>query len=895
VSGRVLGVFLFTDVVGSTRLWSGHTDAMQTDLAAHDGIVQKAAARHDGTVFSTAGDSFGIAFPSAAAAVDAAVEIQQALADHPWEVPGGIGVRMGIHLGDAQRRDDNYYGPVVNEAARVMAAAHAGQIVASDAVVRFLDGVPTTPLGDHRLRDLDGTWTLHQVDVPGQPNRHPPLRTLDRHRSTLPLQRSSLVGREHEVERLGAAVDQHRLVTILGPGGAGKTRTAVEVAGRTAARFPDGLFFVDLTRAADDDAVAGAFVDGISRAAPPGREPVAHLTAELTDQRALLVVDNCEHVVDAVAELIDELLVATSELHVLATSRVVLDVEGEHTMVLPPLDAGSTDSPAVQLFVERALAVDSNAVFDDQAMTAIRQLAQRLDGIPLAIELAAARTRSLSPAQILDHLDDRFRLLVGSRRGGDRHHTLEAAIAWSYDLLTDSEQQTFRVLSVCGGPFALETVARLLGDDALVAADRIESLVARSLLTVVETGGRVRGYRMLESMREFGRRELVERGELDDARCAVELALLPPLEEIDADYFCFVNVYAVWNERTTLEATTRREAATLALEAGRVDVAAHLFASATSPEEPGGHHRMLAQLDVLKERIDELSPSAARSVRGPLALLHAFTGSYAAALETSAESLALLSEDDPHRRFPEALVMMFSLPFVEPPRVLAETDEILERAIRHAGRPPDALISWMALSRAGALQGDRARIESAREQARIGVQWAPAGAPRQQAVAMLLLIEYLGGLERGPELAAAADEPIVGNEQPLIGVAAALAADAPVEERARRLSALARRRPLGLWMHEESPFIAAFALLALEEDDVDRAEALLKGWAPGNPGTAYAGLDAICEVTERRTGRRPSYGEVLGGYMTSELREQVAAIESAVLTDELAYWDERLR
>ncbi len=265
----------------------------------------------------------------------------------------------------------------------------------------------------------------------------------------------------------------------------------------------------------DDGSVVAAFVDGVARAVLPERSPERHLFAELTGAPVLVVVDNCEHVIDEVAEFIGQLLVEVVNVSVLATSRVVMNINDEHVLPLPPLRTDSRSSAAVELFVERALAVDHTLDFDDTELTTITAIVAKLDGLPLAIELAAARIRTLTPAQILSNLDERFRLLVGLRRRDPRQQSLEAAIAWSYDLLGPEEQRALRMLAACAGPVTLDTAARLLGLDPLAAADRLESLLGKSLIHGVVGGRTTRGFRMLESMRAFGRRELERNGEVE--------------------------------------------------------------------------------------------------------------------------------------------------------------------------------------------------------------------------------------------------------------------------------------------------------------------------------------------------------------------------------------------
>ena len=519
---HVWAAYVFTDVVGSTRLWAEHSEAMERDLARHDEIVRALAVACGGVECSTAGDSFGLVFPDQSSAVSAAVAIQRALAHETWTVPGGIRVRIGIHVGTAQSRSGGWYGPPLNEAARIMSVAHGGQIVVSGSVADVLPDEQVTDLGTHQLRDIDGDRHLFQIRADGLETGFPPLRSQRRQVSTLPAQRTTLIGRDVDVDRVRSVLDRHRLITVVGAGGVGKTRVAIEAGGRAAERFPSGVFFVDLAAVTDDAGVPGAFIDGIGRARPPERSATDHLVVELAERHALLVVDNCEHVVDAAAELLDQLLAHAPLLHALATSREPLGLAGERVVDLLPLEADGPDSPAVQLFVERAVDAGCIGAFGRAELDTVVEIVSRLDGVPLAIELAAARARTMSADHILSHLDDRFRLLTGRRGGDPRQRTLETAIAWSYDLLEPDEQRALRTLALCAGPTSLTTAARLLGVDAPAASDRLGALAAKSLLVPIEDRGHVHGYRLLETIRAFGRDRLLELGDLDRARLALE-------------------------------------------------------------------------------------------------------------------------------------------------------------------------------------------------------------------------------------------------------------------------------------------------------------------------------------------------------------------------------------
>ena len=357
-SGEVC--FLFTDVEGSTQLWAEHTTAMEGALARHDEILQNAIRAFGGYLFSSAGDSVAAAFSSPAAAVATAIDAQVALHRERWDgLPGGLRVRMGLHLGTAQERAENYFGPAVNLAARVMSAAWGGQILCTAAVAEVVDA-PVDGLGDHRLRDIPGPVALFQILGPTLPNDFPPPRTLDVAPSNLPAQRSTFVGRHDDIATVRRVLLDHRLLTLTGPGGVGKTRLAIEIAGREQPRRPGGTFFVDLGSV--DGRVdlapmvaAACFVD-----VDANQPPLDQLTAALADRECLVVFDNCEHVLEPTAEVVDQVLTRCPRVSVIATSREVLGLSGEHVHVVGSLDT-TTGAAARTLFVERAAPVGGGA------------------------------------------------------------------------------------------------------------------------------------------------------------------------------------------------------------------------------------------------------------------------------------------------------------------------------------------------------------------------------------------------------------------------------------------------------------------------------------------------------------------------------------------------------
>ncbi len=507
--------FLFTDIVGSTRLWSEHPAAMDSDLASHDRLLRSAIDAEDGYVFSTAGDGFAAAFSTAEQAVAAAIGAQETLAEEDWGVPDGVAVRIGIHTGQAVERGADYFGPTLNAAARLMAAAHGGQIVLSEQAHVLGGGVPTIDLGEHRLRDISEAVRVHQVVVPGLPSEFPPLRSLAAFTSTLPQNRSSFVGRADEIGRLGRLLVDHRLVTITGVGGAGKTRLAIEVAAADQDHYPDGVFFVDLSSTDQPDEIETAVMVGIRLGVTDPSRLRAEIGRFLAERTVLLVLDNCEHLLDAAADLVDDLLGAAPRLSVLATSREALEVEGERTFRAPSLDS---EGAGLRLFVDRATSVYDQFEINDANRETVVELCRRLDGLPLAIELAASRVRTFAPAELLDHLDERLTLLRAGRRRGvlQRQRTLEAAIGWSHDLLDDDEQAFFRRLAVFGGPFVFDVLPIVTDFAEPVARELLESLVAKSLVVPMAIDADQMAFRLLETVRAYAGQQLAASDEVTE-------------------------------------------------------------------------------------------------------------------------------------------------------------------------------------------------------------------------------------------------------------------------------------------------------------------------------------------------------------------------------------------
>jgi len=450
--------FLFTDVEGSTRRWESDAQEMRAALAAHDQVLCSAIEAHGGWVFKHTGDGMCAAFTSPQGAVEAAITAQRAL-----ELP----VRMGIATGEVELREGDYFGTVLNRAARVMAAGHGGQILAAESTAGLLSGVDLIDLGPRRLRDLPTPIEVFQIRAAGLRNEFPPLRAVDAGPGNLRPGATSFIGRESEVAEVVGAVKAHRLVTLTGAGGVGKTRLALEVAACLTDEFPDGVWFFDLAAVADPAAVPDAVAAVLGITQQPGKRVSESVAAALEGRVRLLVFDNCEHVLDAAADLVEAILTQSVTVKVLATSREGLGVADEQVWPVPALNiGGGVDSAAVSLFVERARSVAPHfSLRTSEETGAVVEICRRLDGIPLAIELATSRMVSMTASGVRDRLDQRFRLLVGSRRGLHRHHTLRHAVGWSYDLLGDAEKSLLTRCSVFAGGFDLHSACAVAGSD----------------------------------------------------------------------------------------------------------------------------------------------------------------------------------------------------------------------------------------------------------------------------------------------------------------------------------------------------------------------------------------------------------------------------------------------
>ncbi len=507
-SGTV--TFLFTDVEGSTRLWAADKDAMSASLLVHDAILRGAIEGNGGYVFTTAGDSFAAAFGRASDAVRAATESQRALTDTDWPGPA-LKVRMGLHLGEAEERGGDYFGPVVNTAARVEAAGHGGQVLITEPV-RFAAGATeVTDLGVRSLRDVAEPLRLLQLGA----ETFAALRVVDPSMSNLPVRPTRLIGREVELGRIRGLLADSRLVTVTAVGGSGKTRLALAVGEAELPHHRGGVWFVDLTAVSSGAEVPSAIANGLGLNLATGDQTKQILTF-LADKQALVILDNCEHVIEESAAFVEAFLAASGPAKILATSREAFDIDGERVVVLGSLATDTADSPGVRLFVDRASAVHPDFSLTESNTATVSAICGRLDGMPLAIELAAARVTVMNPDELLAGLDNRFQLLSGGRRRS-RQRTLEATLDWSYDLLDPEEQRVFRALGVFVDGFDLAAVAAVTTLDRRRATAHIETLQAKSLLVRADKRKATR-FRLLETVKAYAEDRLIDTGEAEAIR-----------------------------------------------------------------------------------------------------------------------------------------------------------------------------------------------------------------------------------------------------------------------------------------------------------------------------------------------------------------------------------------
>ena len=536
--------FLFTDIEGSAKLWGNAPEQMKAALQRHRAILQEAITSNGGTVFQIVGDAFCAAFPTVPSAISAALTAQYRLQQEQWDLPFPIRVRMGIHTGEAEpASNDPLTGgytsnQTLNRVARILSAGHGGQVLLSLAARELVkDSMPVntelSDMGEHYLKNLIHPEHLFQLNIAGLPSDFPPLNTLNLHRHNLPIQLTSFIAREQEIALIhGYLLNVDiRLVTLIGPPGIGKTRLSIETAREALSDFADGVFFVALAPLEDSSLVAPTVVQTLGFAETELKLPIERLKEAIGNKQMLLVLDNLEHIIEGAVPLVSDLLMTCPRLKILTTSREALRLSGEWLYPVPALNLPTTTQlqsidmeemsqySALTLFAERARAVRSDFVLNADTIEAVANICIQLDGLPLAIELIAARIRLLSPQALLSHMDDRFTLYAdGMRAMPARQKTLHNAITWSHDLLTEPEQILFRRLAIFAGGFTLEAAEAVCGQNGLKPNDVFDllgRLVDKSLVVVeVSSMGKETRFRMLKTIREYAYEKLNKSGEM---------------------------------------------------------------------------------------------------------------------------------------------------------------------------------------------------------------------------------------------------------------------------------------------------------------------------------------------------------------------------------------------
>jgi predicted ATPase/class 3 adenylate cyclase len=523
--------FLFSDIEDSTQRWESHREAMKAAVARHEQLMGAAIKQHGGYVFKTVGDAFCAAFPTAPDAVAAAIDAQLTLAKEDFSAVDGLRIRMGLHTGFAEERNADYFGPAVNRVARLMSIGHGGQVLLSG-VSRELahsdlpSGVSLVELGSHRLKDLTEPEEVWQLTIESLAADFPALKSLDTLPNNLPIQVTSFRGREYDLDEVKKLLAEHRLLTLIGAGGIGKTRLAMQVGAEVLEQFPDGVWIADLAAITDPELVSSVIAQVLGMTQVEGRRVDESISQWLKRKTILLILDNCEHLLGTVAILADAVHRNCPQVRILATSRQALGVSGEQVMRLPSLDvphkigdltpAAVMEFGAVALFVDRARLIDKSFSLGDDTSPIVADICRRLDGIPLAIELAAARVKVLSIPNLAQRLSERFKILTGgSRTALPRQKTLSALIDWSYDLLTTQEQILFTRLAIFAGGFSLDAATAVCAGDGLdeiEVLDLLSSLTDKSLMVADTTEAQER-YHLLESTRAYAMEKLAAAGQ----------------------------------------------------------------------------------------------------------------------------------------------------------------------------------------------------------------------------------------------------------------------------------------------------------------------------------------------------------------------------------------------
>jgi predicted ATPase/class 3 adenylate cyclase len=658
--------FLFTDIEGSTALLERYPQAYPQALQRHDALLRSAVSDHRGYVFETIGDAFYAAFARASDAVASALQAQRCLATAEWDDVGVLRARMALHTGEVERRGNHYFGVALYRCARLQAIGHGGQTLLSGVTAELVRGnlaagAALRDLGEHGLKDFaqpEHVWQLLHAELPSD---FPPLRSPSARRDNLPIQLTSFVGRARESEDVQRLLATSHLVTLTGPGGVGKTRLALRVGGQALAFHADGVWLTELASSANPELIPRLVGTAVGIREDPGHQLVDTLIDRLRSRNVLLILDNCEHLLQACGELCMALLGTCQHLRILTTSREPLGITGEIAWSIPPLESPETtllpsrerviNYPAVQLFMERALAVRPDFSVTEQTASAVAEVCRRLDGIPLAIELAAARVRILGVEQIARRLDDRLRFLTGGHHTAPtRQQTLVAALDWSYELLTEPEQQVLRRLAVFAGGWDLESAETVTAGDGIEPAmvlNLLGRLVDKSLVVAEPTSAGSMRYLLLETVRQYAYNRLATYGEADRLHALHAAYFLALAAQAEATLWG--PDIALWQPKLETEHDNLRAALQWFITCGEVAEAQQLGGVLARFWHMGAHfsegRRWLAQILALQG--GQHLTSRARVLIG-VGLIAAYQADYTAAATFLQEGVVLSRATEDH-------------------------------------------------------------------------------------------------------------------------------------------------------------------------------------------------------------------------------------------------------